>query len=91
MQVNLAWIQYLVSGFRIQVSQHFLGRLHGTAIADDTKCIASIIYLHPETAFNLAQVIIELTAQVGKPLIIGGFENNIGRMGAGTQNKDRDR
>jgi hypothetical protein len=36
-------------------------------------------------------VFIELATQVGKPLIVSGFENDIGRMGAGTQNRDGER
>ena len=49
----------------------FAGRL---GIARDTKMITPIVNLDIESTFYLAQVLIELAAQVGQPLVIGGFQ-----------------
>jgi hypothetical protein len=64
------------------VAAHF-GR---AGLPGDPETIAPARYFDIETALDLPQVFIELTAQVGKAVIIGGLENDVPRYLDSTQN-----
>jgi hypothetical protein len=53
----------------------------------DAEAIAATGYFDIETAFNLPQVFIKLTAKIGKAVVIGGLENNVPRYLDSTQNR----
>ena len=61
----------------------YLGR---TGTPGDPKAIAATCYFNVETAFDLPQVFIKLTAKIGKAVVIGGLENDIPRYLDSTQN-----
>jgi hypothetical protein len=45
----------------------------------DAKVVATTGYFNIEAAFDLAQVFIELAAQIGQAAVVGGLENDIPR------------
>ena len=51
----------------------------GTGFAGYTKVIATTRNLDIESAFDLAQVLIKLTAKVCQAVVIGGLEDNVPR------------
>jgi hypothetical protein len=54
--------------------------------AGNSKAIATACDLNVEAVFNLPQVLIKLTTEVGKAVIVGGLENNVPRYLDSTQN-----
>src|SRR5574340_1648986 len=67
----------LVGGRGIQLLENFdcsLGWLH---ITDDAKLIAAGVDLDAQALFQLAQVLVELAAQVGQPRVVSRFEFQI--------------
>ncbi len=88
-------LQHHVHAFRIEalLPGHFEQRQQ--YVATDLRCarrscdpesIASTRNLDIEAAFDLPQVFIKLTAQVGKAVIVGGLENHVSRNLHGAQN-----
>jgi len=53
--------------------------LCGTGFASYTKVIATTRNLDIESAFDLAQVFIKLTAKVRQAVVIGGLEDKVPR------------
>ena len=52
-----------VAGFVIQADQQLLGKLCLGGVAMQRKLIATVVNLNAQALFNLAQVLIKLTAQ----------------------------
>ena len=65
----------------IKVLQHFTRQLHRRDVTDHAKVISTIAHFHPYTTLHLAQVFIELPAQVGETLVVGGFQGEIVKSG----------
>ena len=53
------------------------GQLCRSRLADYAKCIATVVDLNAELAFQQAQMFIKLTTKVGQPLVILRREGNI--------------
>ena len=49
----------------------------GTRPPSHTKVIATTGNFHIQAVFDLSKVLIELAAQVGQTLIVGGLENDV--------------
>ena len=54
----------------------------GAGLAGNAKPVSTTGDFDIEPAFDLAQVLVELTAEVGEPLVVGGFQDNVpGNLG----------
>ncbi len=51
--------------------------LRSTRIAGDTKLVSTGGDIYIEAAFDLAYVLIKLSAEIGKTVVIGGFQNQV--------------
>ena len=58
----------------VQRGDETLRMLDAIVMTGDAELVAAIDDFDPERAFDLAQILIELTAQSGKPLVVGGKE-----------------
>jgi hypothetical protein len=72
---------------REQTGEHVATNLGGPGLPRDTKAVSAARDLDIEAAFDLPQVFIKLTAQVGEAVVIGGLENNVPRNLDSTQNR----
>jgi len=57
-----------------------------TGTTGDAETIAAARDFNVEAAFDLPQVFIKLTAEIGKAVIVGGLENDVPRNLDSTQN-----
>jgi len=80
-------IETLAIGHFEKPGEHVAADLGSARLARDTKAIAATRDLDVEAAFDLPQVFIKLTAQVGEAVVIGGLENNVPRNLDSTQNR----
>jgi len=79
-------VETLVIRHLEQFSQNRTADLGCAGTSRDSEAVTSACYFDVEAAFNLPQVFIKLTAEVGKAAIIGGLENNVPRYLDSTQN-----
>jgi hypothetical protein len=56
--------------------QEFAAGFRRTGPASDAKTIAAARDFDAEPAFDLPKVFVELTAQVGEAVVVGGFEDD---------------
>ena len=60
-----------------QCFEYFTADFGGAWLAGHTKMIAATGNFHVQAGFDLSKVFIELAAEVGQALVIGGLENDI--------------
>ena len=70
-------IQSLAVGQVEQRQQDISSHLGGTGAASDTKAVAAAGNFDVEATFDLSQVFIKLTTQIGQAIVIGGLKDNI--------------
>ena len=75
--MNSLRIEVLMAGQFEQCFQDVTTDFGGTRLARHTEMIAPTGNFHIQTIFDLSKVFIELAAEVGQTLVIGGFENDI--------------
>jgi hypothetical protein len=69
-----------------QPGQNGAANLRRAGKASNPETIAATGYFDVEAAFDLPQVLIKLTAKIGKAVVIGRFENDVARNLDSTQN-----
>ena len=74
-------------GLAIQFRKRLPGSLHRGRFSDDLKVVASVAYLDTQVALQLAQMLIELTAKIGKTLIVLGLQGDLVRLGVSAQER----
>jgi len=57
--------------------QYVAAELRRARLPGDAKVIAAAGDFHIEAAFDLPQVFIELAAEIGQTVVVGGLENDI--------------
>jgi hypothetical protein len=80
-------IETLVIGQLKKLGEHVTPDLCGAGSTCYAKTISAARNLYVEAAFDLPQMFIKLTAQVGKAVVIGGLENDVPRNLDSTQNR----
>jgi hypothetical protein len=80
-QVNLLGGELLMPGLREQLAQHGFGR-RGTRTLD-AKFVAATPDLYAQARLHLPQVAVERPAQARQARIIGRFQGEFARRGAG--------
>ena len=70
-------IQVLASGKLEQRLEHSPALLGRSRWPGYTKAVAATGNLDVETTFDLTQVFIKLSTQVGQTIIVGGLENDV--------------
>ena len=76
-QVDLRRGQRLVRGRIEQAAQHALGQAHRRRAAVQAEQVAAIGDLDAEAQFNLAQMLVERSGEVGQPLAVVRLEREI--------------
>ena len=76
---------FLVGHFE-QLRQHVATDLSRAGMPGNPETITATGYFDIEAAFDLPQVFIKLTAEIGKAVVIGGLENDVPRYLDSTQN-----
>ncbi len=51
--------------------------LRSARIPGDAKLVSAASYFYIEAAFDLAYVLVELSAEIGKTVVIGGFQDQV--------------
>ena len=72
-------IQSLLIRHCKQRQQDVTTNLRGAGSSCHTKAVAATGDFNIEAAFNLPQVFIKLTAEIGQAIVIGGLENQVPR------------
>ena len=72
-------IEALVVGHLEQCVKNVTADLGRTRLSGDAEMIAAACDFYVEAAFDLPQVLIELTAKIGQTSIVGGLENYVPR------------
>ena len=62
-----------------QAVEHIASDLRGTRLPGDSKMVSAACDFYIEAAFDLPQVFIELAAEIGQAIIVGGLENYVPR------------
>ena len=73
------------SPIRISLEELQVSDTGGHAI--DLEAVAAVADAHAQSAFDLAQVLVKLTAQAGQPAAIVGFERQMRRIMQRTQGR----
>ena len=73
-----------------QGAQHVAAGVGRTGLARDAKSIAAPRDFHVESALDLSEVFVELTAQVGEAVVVGGLENYVPADLDSVQNRSSD-
>ena len=70
-------IEALAGGKIEQGLEHLGALLDSTRVAGKAKMITAARNINAEPIFDLTQMFVELAAEIGQALIVGGFENYI--------------
>ena len=70
-------VEAFITGQLEQRPQYIAANAGCTRIASDSEAIASTGDIDFEAAFNLPQVLIKLSAQIGETVVVGGFQDNV--------------
>jgi len=70
-------IQALAAGDLEQGTNNIGPGLGGTGHAGHAKAITAAGDFNVESAFDLAQVLIELAAKIGEPTVVGGLQDDV--------------
>ena len=76
-EMHLIGTQLLGPAGVVEVLEHHRGGFHGGGFPDHPESMGTIADLDAETAFDLAEVFVELTAEVGETLIVSGLEGEV--------------
>ena len=76
-QRNLRAGQRFVLRGVVQIADHAIGELHRIPIAADAIHIAAVGDFHAEAQFDLAQMFVERTVEIGEPFDVVRFEDEI--------------
>ena len=60
-----------------QGRQHITTNVRRARPTCDTEVVATTGYFHAQASFNLSKMFVELAAEVGQTLIIGGLKNDV--------------
>ena len=71
------WIQPLTIRQAKQGLNDVFSELRGARNAGDAKLVSAAGDFYIEAAFDLAYVLIELSAEIGKTVVIGGFQDQV--------------
>jgi hypothetical protein len=63
--------------YGIERAQDALRRLRRVPLTDHAEHVAAIGDLHPKAQFQLAQVFVEGTVEIGQAFVVLGFEDEI--------------
>jgi hypothetical protein len=77
MNVNTLWVKSLPTRQFKQRFEDITTCFRRSRLTCNTEVIAATGYLHVQAGFNLSKVFVELAAEVGQALIVGGFENDV--------------
>ena len=61
-------------GDRIEITQYVTPFAGGFRRTGNPEVIAAIVDLHVKAAFDLPQVLVELSTKIGKPLVVRGLQ-----------------
>jgi len=70
-------VQSFLAGHIEQGANHVASGLRGTGHAGDPETISATGYFNVESAFDLAQVLVELAAEIGEATVVGGFQDDV--------------
>lgn len=70
-------IETFASGHLEQRANDIAADLCGTGIAGNTKSISAAGDFYIEAAFDLSQVLIKLSAEIGETVVVGGLQNEV--------------
>lgn len=77
MNMNALRVEALVTGQFEQGFEHITADFRSAWPPGHTKVIAATGNFNVEAVLNLAKVLVELAAEIGQTLIVGGLENEI--------------
>jgi hypothetical protein len=80
-QVDVLRRYRLVRAGPVQGLQHLAARRHRLPLAVEPELVAAVADLDAETALDLAEVRVELTADAAQPLVVGGLQHKIQGLG----------
>jgi hypothetical protein len=83
--VHALGIKALVIGHVEQRLDNIRSDLRSPRFPGNPEAISTAGYFNVEAAFNLAQVFVKLTAEVGEPTVVGGFQDDVLRYLCGVQ------
>ena len=75
--MDLFRCQGALRGFRIQALQDIAGMLHRALAPDDAEAVATAVDFHTEPLLQLAQILVELSAQCRQSLVVGRLECDV--------------
>jgi hypothetical protein len=84
--MHTLWIERFLIRHCKQRQQYVAAHLGSTGPSGYPKAVAVTGYFDIEAAFNLPQMFIKLTAEIGEAVVIGGLENYVPRNLDGIQN-----
>jgi hypothetical protein len=73
----------------IEILEQLLAEAYALRIADQTEVDAAIADLDAKSTLQLAQMLIELAAEIGEPHVVGGLELQIQCLRLGGQGGGR--
>ena len=77
MNMNALGVEALVTGQFEQGFEHIAANFRNTWPPRHAKVISPTGDFNVQSALNLAEVLVELAAEIGQTLIVGGLENDI--------------
>lgn len=83
--MNRVWRELNALGLAIQASQEMLCSLGHIARADQLELVTTIADFQIQALFDEAQMLVELTAEIGKAIGFKGFEGKTMRFCGGVQ------
>ena len=80
--MDALWIQALVARHVEERSNDIAANPCCTGLAGDAKSVSAACDFDIKSAFNLAKMLVELSAEVGETIVIGGLQDNVpGNLG----------
>ena len=79
-------IQTLIVRHAKQGLNDILSDLRGAGISGDAKLVSAAGDFYVEAAFDLAYVLVKLSAEIGKTFIVGGLQDKVPGYCYGVQN-----
>src|SRR5690606_2062684 len=67
---------FLVSELE-QGAQHVRADLRRPRLPGDPEAVAAARDVHVQAAFDLSKALVELAAEIGQPLVVGGFQDDV--------------
>lgn len=70
-------VQAFVIGHVKERLEYVASKPRSTGITSDAKSISAAGNFYVEAAFDLSDMLIELTAEVGETTVVGGFQDDV--------------